>query len=387
MRIGLDISPLQNGHRWRGIGQYARGLLRGLSAVGPEHEYWLVYWQGVPLCRDGLTLPPRVRWLGVPYPRWGRLSTLAAQQVFMPPRLLGQGLDLFHQLGVVVDPVAGGPPLLWAGRTTVTVHDLTPLHFPEQFFTGKRLRRLNYAAMLRAVRAARRVLTDSEATRGDVLRRLGLAPERVRVIPLAVDESFRPRAAGEPPGPLPAALGDAPYLLQVGGDLPNKNLGGVLESYAALCAQEAPPYRLVVLGPDGPHLARFRTARPDLAARVVRLGGLSQAEVVALYQRAACLVCVSRAEGFGLPMLEAMACAVPVVAANVSSLPEVAGDAARLVPPDQPAALAAAIQAALAPGQREALVAAGLRRAAGYRWERTAELTLVAYREVACGAR
>jgi glycosyltransferase involved in cell wall biosynthesis len=387
VRIGLDISPLQNGHRFRGIGSYTRGLLRGFRALDTDDEFRLYYWQSLPLDLDPSVLPRNTRCVEVPYPALGRASALVAQQLLMLPLLARAGLDLMHCPGVVQDPAAGGPSLAWSRRNAVTVHDLTPLVYPNQFLTGKALREFVYRLMLRGVRAAKCVIADSLSTKADLVRLLSIPASRVFVVPLAVDDTFRPAATGAGLAPLPQAIGDAPFLLHVGGDVPNKNVETLLYSFSKLVDRFGVPHALVVVGPEGPRLARFRATRPDLATRVVRVNGLPQSELLALYRKAEVVVFPSTYEGFGLPILEAMACGTPVIASTVSSVPEVAGDAACLVDPYDSEGLTESMMSLLgSEARRKQLSAAGMARAAGFTWERTAAMTLQAYRWALSGA-
>ena len=208
----------------------------------------------------------------------------------------------------------------------------------------------------RAARRARRVLTVSERSRADLIRLYELPPGKVVVTPNGVDPVFAP---GNP-------LSIGTYVLAVGAVQPRKN------QRAALAAAAAVPLPLVIAGPikDDVLAEELRAAGADLR------GYVPQEELVGLYQGAACLVQPSRFEGFGLPVLEAMACGVPVVAVDEPALREVAGDAAVFVGEDE---LVEGVARALE--ERERLVAAGLERVEAFSWRTTAERTLAAYRE------
>jgi glycosyltransferase involved in cell wall biosynthesis len=221
----------------------------------------------------------------------------------------------------------------------------------------------------RSARRADRVLAVSERTRHDLVERYRVAEERIVVTPNAVDPVFRPN--GEAPQ-------RAPYALFVGGIQPRKDPLAAVEALALLDGE----LNLVVVGAEkrGGDELRSALRRLGLEQRVELAGHVERDELATLYRGAACLVFPSRYEGFGLPVLEAMASGTPVVAASAGAVPEVAGDAAILVEPGDPAAIAAGIERALA--DKERLVAAGLERARSFSWGETARRTLVVYREL-----
>jgi glycosyltransferase involved in cell wall biosynthesis len=238
---------------------------------------------------------------------------------------------------------------------------------------GLRDRLVFRTAVPRSARRAARVIVVSEQTKRDLIGLAEVPAERVVVVPNGVAERFRPD------GPL---ANGRPYALVVGSLERRKDPLTAVEGFALLGSDEL---RLVFAGPDRGDgaAARAAAARRGIEARVEFKGHVSEDELAALYRGAACLVFPSRDEGFGLPLLEAMASGVPVVASRAGALPEIAGDAAILVDPGNPVALAGGIERALA--DRERLVAAGLERARAFSWAETAERTLAVYRElVAC---
>jgi glycosyltransferase involved in cell wall biosynthesis len=178
-----------------------------------------------------------------------------------------------------------------------------------------------------------------------------------------------------------------PFILFVGGDFPNKNRGNVIRAFAQLCRQTDLPHRLVLVGSDTLSHTELAMRYPGLdLARVRRVEYLSPEELARLFRQADLLVFPSRHEGFGLPVLEAMASGTPVITSTVSSLPEVAGDAALLVDPDDVDGLCQAMERVLRDRALWAqLQAAGLARARQFTWERTAQLTLQVYEEAIQG--
>ena len=325
MKIGLDVTPLQNGHRFRGVGSYTRGLLYGLSVLDTDDSYALYYWKGLPLQLDQMVFPRNSTWIGIPYPKAGRFSALISQQLLMLPSLFTQRLDVYHQLGIVADPSAGGVPWAFANRSIVTVHDLTPLVYSDRFLNGKRVRQLIYRLMLTAVRHAKHMIADSEATRGDLERLLGIRGQAITVTPLAVSPALAEALeSSQPDGDLGLP---EDYILTVAGDYPNKGLDTLLDAYKELAFSTRVP-DLMIVGPKGNTVDRFNQLNPDIAQRLHLREGISDRVLAAAYKGAMMVVVPSEYEGFGLPVLEAMAAGVPVIASNATSLPEVAGDAA-----------------------------------------------------------
>jgi len=263
------------------------------------------------------------------------------------------------------------------------VHDLAFLRMPELLTPQSRR---YYGQIHRAVRNTERIIAVSERTRCDLVELVGAPPDRVEVVHEAADPRFRPPSAAE----VAAArqrfgLADE-YFLFVGTREPRKNLGRLLEAYAALVdgAPDAPA--LAIAGRPG-WLADDLAARAEgfgIGPRVRWLGGVGPDDLVGLYGGAVAFVFPSLYEGFGLPVLEAMACGTPVVASTGGSLPEVAGDAALLVDPlDVPALRHALGRVWREAGLREELRGRGFARAAGFSWRAAAEQTLDVYRRAA----
>jgi glycosyltransferase involved in cell wall biosynthesis len=246
------------------------------------------------------------------------------------------------------------------------VHDLLPLLFPEEY-----PRQQHYFRHLvpRVLRRSRVVVADSESTRQEVIRRCALPAAQVRVVYPGFDPE---RFHGA--GVIPPRVAELPYLLYVGNLLPHKNLLRLVEAFAVVRRQC--PSRLVIRGAGRPAYARALAARIEALGLSDAVAFVDYADIDALrelYARAACLVYPSLAEGFGLPVLEAMASGTPVVTSNVSSLPEVAGGAALTADPYDVAALAEAIGAVLTRAAlREELRERGLQRARQFSWEQTA---------------
>jgi glycosyltransferase involved in cell wall biosynthesis len=258
-------------------------------------------------------------------------------------------------------------PLRCPCPAVVTVHDLS--FEREPWLMGRRDRLVFRTQVPRSVRRAARVFAVSERTKRDIVERYHLPEERIVVTPNGVDAAFGPDG--------PRAEGPS-YVLFVGTLQPRKDPVAAVEALALVDAD----LRLVLAGPDRGDGEKVQHAaeRLGLDGRVEFTGHVEKAELARLYRGAACLVLPSRYEGFGLPVLEAMASGTPVVTTTAGAIPEVAGDAAILVEPSDPVALAGGIERALA--DRERLVRAGLERAREFSWRESAWRTLQVYREL-----
>jgi glycosyltransferase involved in cell wall biosynthesis len=272
------------------------------------------------------------------------------------------------------------PPLLRC-PLVLTVHDVSFRLYPEYF--SPRVRILLSTLLSFSMRKAKAILTVSECSRRDILRFYPAAMGKVCVIP----EAAGPVIWAKPD--LPAArrvTGDRPFLLTVGTTQPRKNLPRLIEAYLQLREERVTDARLVIAGRPGwrtDALARL-FANSDHRHDVIFTGYVADSILAALYRECALFVYPSLYEGFGLPVLEAMACGAPVITSNTSSLPEVAGDAARLVDPFSVQSIRAALEDVLRDRHlQEELRGLGKRRASEFSWERTARETLVVYERVA----
>jgi glycosyltransferase involved in cell wall biosynthesis len=268
----------------------------------------------------------------------------------------------------------------------VTVHDVIPLVLPE--YRASLAMRLYTALVRRTVRRATLVVTDSEWSRRDIVDRLGFPDERIRVVPLGVDERFRPAEESERTRELAARWGiRGPVVLNLGGFDVRKNLPLLVRAFAR--ALPDLPEGSVLVIPGQAHSGNPRLYPPlgplvrslGLEQRVLFPGPIDEEEKVLWYRLATVYAYPSLYEGFGLSPLEAMACGTPVIAARCTSLPEVVGDAGLLVEPDERAFARALVQLVNDAELRRTLRARGLARARLFTWQRTAEGTLAAYRE------
>jgi alpha-1,3-rhamnosyl/mannosyltransferase len=265
----------------------------------------------------------------------------------------------------------------------LTVYDLIPLVLPQDY--SRRERFIFRVGMRLSLRTARLALAISQATADDFVHVFGTARSRLRVTPLAPGAAFRPQSQQAIDATRQRLHLDGEYVLYLGSNKPHKNLSSLTDAWAQIAAGH-PDVTLAIAGHWDP---RFPQAREEVAAaglerRVRFVGSVAPDDLPALYSGARLFCFPSLYEGFGLPVLEAMACGTPVVCSDASSLPEVAGDAALLVDPHDAEALAAALHRVLSDAAlRDDLAERSLARAGAFSWARTARQTLRAYREVA----
>ena len=374
MRIGLDGKMLTL--RARGTGRYAINLTRAMlaEAAARRPDLDFVIFTGPQTSREVMK---ELR-AGCEECFLGAKSSVIRWLTLVPAALRRLRIDVFHGMDHIGIPLVGR-----TGKYVVTVHDVIPLILPETF--TPRHRTIVRIALARVRRKADCVIVPSQAVKRDVVRHVGFPEDRVVVTPEGCDSRFQPVL-------LEGALRDvvakyrlpARYLLAVGTLEPRKNLAALLEAFARLRRDRAvdPDLRLVLAGARGwLDEPIFRTVQALGLERAVHFPGFIEDEdLPAIYSGAALFVFPSLYEGFGLPPLEAMACGVPVVASNVSAMPEVAGDAAMLVDPRDVDGLASAIAQVLRDGAlRARLRVAGIARARQFSWETTARRTLDAY--------
>jgi glycosyltransferase involved in cell wall biosynthesis len=374
LTVGVDARSLVG--QPTGVGRYVKNLVRAMAAAdaAPTLRLYLPAEPGPDLRAEGiqravLRMPP------------GPLDNVFIwNHVRLPLHLLRRRVDLLHGTFYTL-------PALCPCPAVVTIHDITFDLHPEWYAPRARLAFSGFAAS--SARKARHVLTVSECSRRDILRAYSLPADRVTAVPLAPDPEFR---SVEDPGELARVraaheLGEE-YLLHVGSITPRRNLPRLLEAFASVRSR-APHLTLALAGRVEPPSLPLEgeIEKRGLRGAVRLLGYVSPADLPALYSGAAAVVYPSLYEGFGLPVLEAMACGAPVLASATSCFPEVAGDAALLVDPLDAEAMSAGIWSLLSDMPlRSTLVQRGRARAATFSWERAARETLAVYRRSATAA-
>jgi len=371
LRVAVDATAIPA--RLTGAGVYASRLLAALARRGDvDLDVFAAPGSAALLAAPGLRLHE------VAVARSGRPARIAWSRLAAGRAARAAGARVLHGVHYEL-PLRAATGARAAGNLAqvVTVHDLTLVTHAEWHEASKvwYFRR----AMRQAVAVAERVLCVSAATARDATRYLGVPPERIDVTPLGTDLAPAPEAAVHD---LRARLGlDGPYLLGLGTLEPRKDLPTLVRAFASLAGEI--PHTLVLAGLAGWGSGALAeaVAASGVADRVLLPGYVPEADKAALFTGADLFVYPSRYEGFGLPVLEAMACGVPVVTTTGGALPEVAGDGALLVDPGEPDLLAAAMARLLGgPAARARLVRRGQARAAAQTWERCAALTADAYR-------
>lgn len=374
--VNAHLLSFMPGYRRAGVSQYTQQMVCHLMTALPRSDDIVTIFSGPALPPDGF-VPAGVHWQRSRLPTDHAPGRIVWEQIVAPVVSARAGLDvLFCPVNVV--------PLASAVPSVVTVHDLAFLSHPEAFHAAKR--RYLTAMTRLSVRRARRVIAVSAHTRDDLVRHFGVNPARVVVIPNAADERFRPSADRDTLARFRAknALPER-YILFVGTLEPRKNLRRLIEAFARI-AGDQPDVKLVIVGASGwltSDLAPLVHAH-HLRDRIIFMGYVQDDALPLWYQGASVFCYPSLYEGFGLPVLEAMACGTPVVTSRTSSLPEVTGEAALLVDPTDVPGIARALTALLADGaRRRELAAAGRAHARRYSWERTAAATLAVIRDAA----
>jgi glycosyltransferase involved in cell wall biosynthesis len=365
--VGIDFRPALS--RATGVGRYLQGLISGLQQIDGDTSYVLF--------SSSLKERPR------PEPRPPNFHLVDRR---WPVSVLNA---LWHRVGSPsLDWLAGSPidvahsptPLRLPSRrarSIVTVHDLFFLDHPEA--TAREIRR-DYVSLVRAhVQSADAVLAVSDTTAADVAAKLDVPPERIHVAYHGVDERFLAAT--------PLENGGAPYLLAVATEEPRKNLATLVEALAIL-KRRGFDGTLKIVGGRGLDSGKIGESirKHDLDRHVVRLGYVDATELPSLYRNARALVTPSLWEGFGLPVLEAMATRTPLVASDIPVHREVAGDAAIFVPPTDAGALASGIETVWTDAAlRARLSERGTDRVKSFSWVSSAKKTLALYRELGSG--
>lgn len=364
MRIGMEVTAAvrQGG----GIGRYVRELLRALARLDTNSDYRLFYASPTPLPFSLPQLPANFTARHLPFHDIWLARLWHRAQLPVPVELLTGSLDLYHAPDFTLPPVRA--------RSLLTVHDLSFERDPESAAPG--LRSYLKTVVPRSVRRATHLIAVSEATKRDLVELYRISENKVTVLYEGVDAMFRPTAGAsirEKYG-----LGSAPYIFSVSTIQPRKNYRRLIQAFTSLPSD----YLLVIAGGKGwLYDDIFAEAQaPAVKGRVRFIGFAPDADLPALYSDAVAFAYPSLYEGFGLPLLEAMACGTPTLTSNVSCLPEVAGGASVLVDPFSVEAIAEGLRQCLA--NRNELVAKGFARAAQFRWDEVATQLIALYKMI-----
>ena len=377
MQITIDYTPAV--HQRAGIGRYTRGLVGALARLDIPHQVRLMI-----LGRSGAyhlpeRLPPNfsLRWI----PLSDRWATILWYRLRLPLPVdwLAGRCDLFHGPSFTLPPCRA--------RCLVTVHDLSYLRYPQGAHPA--LLAWLTSAVSRSLRRAHHVLADSHNTRNDLIELLAVPPARITVVGAGVDARFRPvRDPHELNRVRTRYRLPERFILGVSTLEPRKNFTGLIAAFDRLVAEPLPgaPLHLVIAGGKGwLYDAIFAAAAASPAReRIHFVGFVSDDDLPALYSLAEVFAFPSHYEGFGIPVLEAMACGTPVVCANNSSLPEVAGDAALLIEATDTEGLAGALRRLVTDADlRSELTGRGLAQAGKFGWEAAAQRLLGVYDSLA----
>lgn len=358
--IAIDYTPAYE--QGAGIGRYVRELTAALAKLDHETDYRL-------FIAGATDLPPALAenftWKPTNIsPKWlARIWHRAHMSI--PVEVITGEIDLYHATDFVL------PPTRPKTITVLTVHDLSFVRVPEA--ASPRLKAYLDKVVPRSVQRADHILADSQATKDDLIALYGVAEDKVTVLLSGVDARFAP--ANNPSVRQKYGIGERPYLFSVGTVQPRKNYSRAIHALARL-REKGHDLNFVIAGGKGwledPIYETIRAA--GMGEYVKMIGFADDADLPALYSHAECTVFPSLYEGFGFPVLESMACGTPVVTSMVSSLPEVAGDAALMIDPLDLDALTDAIQQILEDSQlKQRLIQAGFRQAAQLSWEKSAQ--------------
>ncbi len=357
-----------------GIGRYVVNLSNELAQIAPDLRISLLYDPSAAATR--LTLPD---------PRTAGLRRVACpvspfsirQHWAVPTQLRHMQATLYHSPYYLMPYLPGVP-------TVLTCYDLIPLIYPQYFTPTQRL--IYRVAHLTALKTARVTLAISQVTKADLMHHFRLAPQQITVTPLAADTHFKPQLPEQIANIRRKYAVPEKYVLYFGSNKPHKNLMRLVRSFAELeTKKQELGIHLVIAGhwdsryPE----TKVRVEELGLKDQVVFAGPVDDADLPALYSGAVLFIFPSEYEGFGLPVLEAMACGTPVACSNTASLPEVAGDAALMFDPTSVDAIADALGRLLADDYlRAELRDRGLRQAARFTWQGTARKTARTYKEL-----
>ena len=369
MKIGFDARFITK--QKRGIGKYSFNLLSNLLRIDNKNKYILYLEKS----SDRSCLPANGE---LELRNIGNGHSTLWEQYFLPQQIKRDKLDLFHSPGNI-------PPILCKTKRVVTLHD-TIMFQPEMsrgsgwydFYLRK--------ALSYSIGRVNRIITISNNSKKDIIKLFPRVEQKVEVIYEGVEERFEPLRDEGKMEPILKRYGvNKPFILHFGSNDPRKNTLKVIKVYHRLAKEQNIPHQLVLLGfrQEKKTPIDFYLKKNDLTERVISISFLSENDLPNFYQGANFLLYPSLYEGFGFPPLEAMACGTPVIVSNVSSIPEIVGEAAILVNPiDESEMYKACTEVLDNRNKRRELIRKGFKRVKDFSWEKTASLTLEVYEEV-----
>lgn len=373
MRIGIDARGINK--ELDGIGRFGLNLIRDLSKIDTSNEY-IIYKN------------PSIDHLLIKRENFTEKTLNIArytveEQLMLPKILVKDNLDVFHSLHNIL-------PISYPGASIITIHDIMAIVFRwfyEAFPLIKKHIALSYFRLfvkLSAVKA-KKIIVPSKHTQKDLIQYLNLNKKKIKICPEAVDDIFIVTDSNAKQKLLLKYQFDSPYFLYAGNFKPYKNLKNLILAYDILDKKKLTLPKLVIAGRDKKYEKPLKSFinRLGLNGKIIFTGYVASNDLPVLMNGALFFIFPSIYEGFGLPILEAMACGTPVITSNVTSLPEVAGDAALLVNPYDPKAIADGIQLLLTDNKlRTGLITKGFDRVKLFSWEKCAKETLKVYEEV-----
>ena len=373
--ISVGINALAMGKELVGTGQYTYHLISSLAKIDRINEYVIIKNRCSPLnsVTSGNIQHVNFRFKS-------RIKRILLESILLPRIMRMRKVDIFHSPSFTI-------PFSVSIPTVVTIHDMVCYKFPE---TIDRLRRIYLANAVRcSILKADRIIAVSQSTKKDIVDTFDVPETKIDVVYEASAPCFRATADGNSvQETCKKYFIEEPFLLYVGTLEPRKNLVKLMQAYFILKRDYRIKHKLVIAGKKGWNYGPIFSEIERLSLRndVIFTGYVPEQALVHLYNGAELFILPSLYEGFGLPILEAMACGTPVITSNISSMPEVAGDAAILVDPYDVDALAGAMHGVLTDkGLKESLVKKGLERVKHFSWKKCAEETIRVY-EAACSS-
>jgi len=346
-----------------GISRYVVNLVKNLAKIDKDNKYTILvqndFLAGSIKASNFECIYSQIKWLSV------------QEQLLLPFLVKKINPDIFHATSFVV-------PRIKVCKNIITIHDLIHMIFPDQY---NLLHRLYYRFIVGpAVRAADQILTVSESSRKDIAKYFKVPLDKITATRLSAEENFKPQSQEAIRGIRDQyRIGEREFILYVGNRKPHKNLPTLISAFGLFKKKYKNEYFLALSGEPDEELSRL-SKDSGIEDQIIFLGKVKEDDLPAVYSTAEAFVCPSLYEGFGLPVLEAMACGAPVITSNISSLPEVIGDAGIMVDPYSAEDLAEkmreiSVNTALAEEMREK----GLQRAKLFTWEKCALQTLKVY--------